>query len=187
MVVNEKEINKESIIAIAKNMMIAARTAPKACGVDNLEIVMISETSDISILAEKMREISQNNGQKFFLRDAGNIESSQAVIFIGSKSKVQALNCGLCGFTTCEEKNINSISTPCVFNTHDLGLAVGSAVSMASDFKIDNRVMYSAGVAAKELNWLSDCFMVIAIPLSATGKNPFFDRKSTRPANCCQD
>ena len=30
----------------------------------------------------------------------------------------------------------------------DLGIAVGSAVSIASDFRIDNRIMYSAGLVA---------------------------------------
>ena len=66
---------------------------------------------------------------------------------------------------------------PCAFNTHDLGIAVGSAVSVAADLRTDCRVLYSGGVAALDMNLLPGCRAVLAIPLSATGKNPFFDRK----------
>ena len=38
-------------------------------------------------------------------------------------------------------------------------------------------LMFSAGLAAQRLNWLKDCKMVMAIPVSASSKNPFFDRK----------
>ncbi|KAA6325553.1 hypothetical protein EZS27_025254 [termite gut metagenome] len=38
-------------------------------------------------------------------------------------------------------------------------------------------MMFSAGVAAQRLNWLPDCKMVMAIPVSASSKNPFFDRQ----------
>ena len=47
----------------------------------------------------------------------------------------------------------------------------------ASQTKTDSRVMFSVGLAAKELNLLDDCPLVLAIVLSASGKNIFFDRK----------
>ena len=37
--------------------------------------------------------------------------------------------------------------------------------------------MFSAGLAAQRLNWLEGCTQVYAIPVSASSKNPFFDRK----------
>jgi uncharacterized ferredoxin-like protein len=40
----------------------------------------------------------------------------------------------------------------------------------------DNRIMYRAGVAARDMG-LVDWDFVMGIPLSATGKNIFFDRK----------
>ena len=65
----------------------------------------------------------------------------------------------------------------CSFNSGDLGIAVGSAVAMASDFRIDNRIMYTAGKAAIELRMLGDEVKIAyGIPLAAMGKNPFFDR-----------
>ena len=57
----------------------------------------------------------------------------------------------------------------------DLGIALGSAVKLAAELSIDNRIMCTIGAAAKRLNLL-DSDVVMGIPLSATGKNPFFDR-----------
>ncbi|MCI6963476.1 MAG: ferredoxin domain-containing protein, partial [Bacteroidales bacterium] len=68
-------------------------------------------------------------------------------------------------------------NVPCFFNSDDLGIAIGSACSAASQTKTDSRVMFSVGLAAKELNLLDDCPLVLAIVLSASGKNIFFDRK----------
>lgn len=60
----------------------------------------------------------------------------------------------------------------------DLGIAVGSAVATAADLRVDNRVLYSAGVAAREMWLLGDCAIIYAIPLSVAGKDIYFDRKS---------
>jgi len=62
-----------------------------------------------------------------------------------------------------------------VFTTIDLGVALGSAAKVASDHNVDNRLMYTIGIAAKKLNWM-DADVIIAIPLSATGKSIYFDR-----------
>jgi uncharacterized ferredoxin-like protein len=56
-----------------------------------------------------------------------------------------------------------------------LGIAVGSAVKVASDLNIDNRVMYSIGSAAMKMELLK-ADEIQGIPLSVTGKNIFFDR-----------
>ena len=61
----------------------------------------------------------------------------------------------------------------------DLGIAVGSAVKTAQIHNVDNRVMYSGGVAALNLGLFGkECTVAYAIPLSATGKNIFFDREA---------
>jgi uncharacterized ferredoxin-like protein len=65
----------------------------------------------------------------------------------------------------------------CSFSVGDLGIAVGSAVSLTADLRVDNRIMYTAGKAAIELGILGDDILIAyAIPLYAKGKNPFFDR-----------
>ena len=66
---------------------------------------------------------------------------------------------------------------PCAMNTIDVGIAVGSACATAADLRLDTRVMYSVGYAALKLGWMPGCNYIIGIPVSASSKNPFFDRK----------
>ncbi|MEG2083264.1 MAG: ferredoxin domain-containing protein, partial [Oscillospiraceae bacterium] len=49
---------------------------------------------------------------------------------------------------------------------------------VASSAHVDNRIMFSAGRAALEMGLFEKKIKIImAIPLSVTGKSPFFDRK----------
>ncbi len=177
MLTYETKSRAEYLAQAGKAMMAAARTAPKGCGVDNLEIAMVTGNKIVE-LAAKMREIGVPSGMSFFMRDAGNVEDSDAVVLIGVRSTVRKLNCGLCGFGTCRRKEVESPATPCSFNMIDLGIALGSAVSIAADRRVDNRIMYSAGTAAIELGMLDGCSTAIAIPLSCSGKSVYFDRKN---------
>ncbi len=183
MTLNEQHSRKDHILHIARGMMAAARTAPKAKGVDNLEIVTVTG-DDLPRLAQKMRAMSEENGFKFFLRDANNVEQSDAVVVIGTRLGVFNLNCGMCGFPTCADKS-QFESVPCAFNTNDLGIALGSAAAYAADHRIDSRIMYSAGTAARAMGLVAaDCKAVLAILLSCSGKSPYFDRtadKSPQP------
>lgn len=158
---------------MAQQIMTAARTAPKGRGVDIVEIMMITD-EDIKTLSEKTESLGKELGFEFMLRDAENILSAEAIIIIGTRPQVQGLNCAYCGFATCAEKPNN---IPCAINSVDVGIAIGSACSKAADMRIDNRVMFSVGLAAHKLGWLADCQTVLAMPLSASSKNPFFDRK----------
>ncbi len=173
----EKDINAKAVMDVAEKMAAAARTAPKGRGVDNLAIALVSG-ADIIKIADKMKEMDQKYGVPGFSRDAGNLMQSSAMLLLGTKIKPLGLKkCGLCGFSGCAEKE-KYPNIPCSFNTGDLGIAVGSAVSIAMDNRIDNRIMYSAGMAALELNIFdTDIKIIYGIPLSATAKNPFFDRK----------
>jgi uncharacterized ferredoxin-like protein len=63
----------------------------------------------------------------------------------------------------------------CLYAAIDLGIALGSAAKVAAEHNIDNRVMRTVGVAARKLKWL-DADVIVAIPLSASGKNIYFDR-----------
>ena len=176
MIINETESRNEQLISVARAMMSAARTAPKGCGVDNLEIAAVTGARKRK-LVEKMREVGEAQGRSFFLRDSENVESSEVVVLIGAKAAVRKLNCGLCGYPKCRDKVEKAPETPCSFDVTDLGIAVGSAVSIAADFRVDNRIMYSAGVAARELGYLGNSPIIFAIPLSATGKSIYFDRQ----------
>ena len=158
----------------ARRMMLAARTAPKGKGIDIIEIGVATD-DDILRLSDEMLRIAADTGLKFFLRDAENIKSAEAIVLLGTRQQVQGLNCAHCGFATCAEK---PETVPCAINSVDLGIAIGSACATAADLRVDTRVMFSAGLAAQHLHFLGEeCRCVMAIPVSASSKNPFFDRK----------
>jgi uncharacterized ferredoxin-like protein len=58
----------------------------------------------------------------------------------------------------------------------DLGIAIGSAVKTASIMNVDTRIMFSAGTAAQSLGMIRSN-VCMAVPLSVSGKNIYFDRK----------
>lgn len=174
MIENERDIRHEQVLRAARQMMTAARTAPKGKGIDILEMALI-EGEEVRTLSETMVAMVEEHGMKFFLRDAANILSAECIIIIGTREQPQGLNCGHCGSATCAGR---TEGTPCALNSIDLGIAIGSACAMAADLRLDTRVMFSAGLAAQRLGWLPGCRSVMAIPVSASSKNPFFDRKS---------
>ena len=173
MIRNERETRHQRVMEAVGQMMTAARAAPKAKGIDIIEIVAV-EGGDIQTLSDKTRELGIQNNYEFFLRDAGNILSAEAVLLIGTRRQEQALNCRHCGFDTCSDK---PQAVPCAINSVDVGIAIGSACAKAADLRLDTRVMFSVGYAAQALDWLKGCRMVFAVPVSASSKNPFFDRK----------
>ncbi len=173
MILNERDLRHEHVLNVARQMMTAARTAPKGKGIDVLEIAMITDEA-LAKLSKKMQAIAEERGLKFFLRDAENILQAECLIIIGTRECAQGLNCGHCGYATCDAR---AKGVPCAINSVDVGIAIGSACAMAADLRVDTRVMFSAGLAAQELGWLPNCKQVFAIPVSASSKNPFFDRK----------
>jgi uncharacterized ferredoxin-like protein len=166
-------------------MALSARTAPKGKGQDAL-VTRILAGDELAALARGLDALGTDRGLRFFLRDAGNIAASDACLLVGTRREPAAgLNCGACGFPTCAEmlaadttKNRTFFTGPnCAVRMADLGIAIGSAVKTASIHNVDNRVMYSVGVTALALGLLGDCTVAYGIPLSASGKNIFFDRK----------
>lgn len=176
MIVKELEILHEQVLEIGKRMLIAARTAPKSKGLDNLEALLVYG-DDLQTLADFMEAGVSRHGLKFFLRDAANIRVAQAVVILGARLTTMNLNCGYCGYSTCQAKIEAGILYPCAFPITDLGIAIGSACATAADLRVDSRVMFSAGVSALELGWFnSDVKVAYAIPISVSSKSPFFDR-----------
>ncbi|MDX9943053.1 MAG: DUF2148 domain-containing protein [Bacteroidales bacterium] len=176
--IKENNLRKETLIDVAKKMVIAARTAPKARGMDNLAMAILTD-GELQQLCKITKDIGDRDHNDIFIRDAINVlNSADVVVLIGTRIKVLGLKlCGLCGYPDCATKGKHP-EVPCVFNTSDLGIAVGSAVALAADHRVDSRVMYSIGMAAREFEILGEEYKVIyGIPLSATSKNPFFDRK----------
>lgn len=173
---NPADYEKQAALNAVAHMAAAARTAPKTRGIDNLSTVIIDDPDVRKIVAEKMKEIAQREDRPFCERDANCIAHSPAILVVGVASNPAELNCGMCGCATCDE--LCGQQGVCAFNSIDLGIAIGSAAALAAQFHLDNRVMYSIARACIELKFFGENVkQALAIPLSVTGKNPFFDRK----------
>lgn len=162
----EEELVKSGVLRVAELMAVAAKTAPKARGRDNIKVAVITDKEELERLAAKMEELAPTRGS-FFARDAGNVRVSDAVVLIGA----DVIDLGLP--TPPNEGGVDLNTYMALVN---LGIALGSAVKVASLLNVDNRIMYSIGVAAKELG-LMDAEYVLGVPLSAKAKSPYFDRK----------
>jgi uncharacterized ferredoxin-like protein len=176
----------DTIMTVVSMMALSARTAPKAKGIDSVKTRIIPR-SELHSLSARMHEIGSVENRPSFLRDAGNVSAAGACLVIGVTGREPlGLNCQGCGYGSCEEmaeavKGRGTRDSPfqgpnCIFKVTDLGIAVGSAVRTAAFHTVDNRVMYSVGVAALSLGLLPGCSVAYGIPVSATGKNIFFDR-----------
>ncbi|MCI5687648.1 DUF2148 domain-containing protein [Anaerovoracaceae bacterium 42-11] len=175
MIKTMEQAERDAALKVADLMAAAARTAPKASGKDKI-ITFIITGNEKQTLAEEMRKVAAQRGEAFIERDSYNVENSHCVVLIGVVSNPFGLSdCKMCGFENCAE--MKKAGANCAFNITDLGIAVGSAVSVAADHRIDNRVMYSAGAGALRMGiFPEDVRVCYGIPLYTGAKSIFFDR-----------
>ena len=169
---------KSALKMAAEFMALSARTAPKTAGKDYIEIKIIDDDEELKELGKQMEAYGEKHGKRNYDRDGRGIISCGAVLLVSIKdAKTGGLNCGG-GYDKCSPKphDGSEFGGPlCAWRLVDLGIAIGSAAKTASMLNVDNRIMYRIGVLAREMN-LIDGDVVLGIPLSATGKNIFFDR-----------
>jgi len=182
------EAEEDALLFVAKLMAASSRTAPKGRGVDRVVTAIVTgeEKERIAEAMEKKME-QKKNPIPAFKRNAEDLRRSSVVLLVGVKGTVpkkpeDPLDCGACGYASCaefteaEKKRGEDFTGPiCIFEAMDLGIALGSAVKLASELNIDNRMMYTVGAGAKALELL-DADVIIGIPLSASGKSIYFDR-----------
>ena len=170
------ELEQQAALQVVELMAAAARTAPKTRGIDNIRVLAIEDDATKQQLMAKMQAIAAAENRPSLARDAGNLEGVRAILVIGAESNPSKLNCGFCGQPTCEA--LESVHGVCAFNAIDLGIATCSAAALAAQCHVDTRVMFSIGRACLDLGWFDPKVkQALGIPLSVTGKNPFFDRK----------
>jgi uncharacterized ferredoxin-like protein len=193
------ELCEEGVDIVAKLMAVAARTAPKTAGADWVKIKLCKKEEKqhvadmmIKVSERKAKMVETDNKDRAnamrgdWKSDARTVEQANTLLLIGIQGrKVAKLNCGGCGFSDCadmmKQKQLSLETTDfpgpfCMFRVMDLSIAVGSAVKIAMDLNVDNRMMQKVGIGALKLRLLSPCDLILGIPLSATGKNIFFDR-----------
>jgi len=150
-IIRSEDAERESVLHVARLMVAAARTAPKAGGRDNIKtLILTGEEKDR--LADEMQKMGGSS------LSPKNVKDADAIVLIGVDF-VGPIE---------EWRNFRA-------KLIDLGIALGSAVKVASDLNIDNRIMYRAGRAAINLG-IMKADEVQGIPVSIKGKNIFFDR-----------
>jgi uncharacterized ferredoxin-like protein len=164
---------------IAELMAVSAKTAPKCLGQDFVDI-QIMTGDELQKLAGEMEEFGRDTGKKHFDRDAESVRNSDALIFIALKeNKPLGIDCGACGYARCVD--LISSEGPefegplCAWRVLDVGIALGSAAKTAGILNADSRIMYRPAVVARNLGLVKGS-IVVAIPISATSKNVYFDR-----------
>lgn len=158
-------------------MCAAARTAPKTKGQDFIHTLVLTGEEKNQV-ANTMREMGTRlfGENSWFHRDAGNLEKAGGLVLIGVENVRRGLpHCGLCGLADCDA--CARVNGTCAFTNLDLGIALGSAVSVAADLRVDSRIMFSVGKAAMELGFVKEGILWQGIPVSISGKSIFFDRK----------
>lgn len=165
---------------VAELMELSAITAPKAAG-KNYIVTKVITGDELNTLADEMVQFGQQTGKHNFDRDAAGVRAAGAVLLVGLKdAKPLSLNCGACGYASCADlpkpQDGPEFRGPyCAWRIADLGIALGSAVKTASMHNVDNRIMYRIGPVVRTMG-LIEADVVLGVPLSATGKNIYFDR-----------
>jgi len=152
MILDSEDAEKEALLNVARLMVVAARTAPKARGEDSIKAAIVTG-QEKDALANTMEEMGR-------VRDSQNVRDAGAVVLLGVDF----------GSPIDEWKHFKA-------KLIDLGIALGSAVKVAGELNVDNRIMYSIGLAASKTQLLQ-ADEIQGIPLSIKGKNIFFDRKT---------
>lgn len=177
MILQSKDLEEKAVLDAAQKMCAAIRTAPKTKGEDFIRCCVVTG-KEKEALAEEMERLSEQLGYGFFMRDADNVRASGAVVLAGISYQTRGLGggCALCNRKDCAENAAEH--GVCVYDPIDLGIALGSAAAAAADCRVDSRIMFSVGRAALSLNLLgTEVKLCMGIPLSCSGKSPYFDRR----------
>lgn len=170
-------IFRKALEQAAIAMVGRAKTAPKARGIDHL-IYRIAEKDDIVALSKEIEALGIEKDVPFFIRDSRNIQNLEYIVLIGVKDLARGVpQCGFCGYENCGHK-LKNIGR-CAYDLLDMGVAIGSALSLGQQLGIDSRVMYTLGKAAMRLGYLPEAEVAVGIPLSISEKSIFFDRLTT--------
>ena len=177
---------KDVSIMVAQLMAASARTAPKAGGKDFLEILVVADDADMKKIAQAMKDYApRSTNEAYWLREAANIENSQALVLIGlAKLNLAGYDCGDCGFSICkefeltrrmQEKDMGYTGPHCIMRMMDIGVALSSAAKTASLHNVDNRVQQRVAAAARALGYIK-AEVAMGIPVNISGKSIYLDR-----------
>lgn len=182
---------------VAQLCAVAAMTAPKSGGQlflrgskPFLETVIVDDKETLQRLAGWLRDRGGKLKSPIFLRDAETTDKVDLILFIGLRKWYPPMyDCGACGYGTCNEflrdvpthhaeasKDWEFLGPICQIRCIDLGIAVGSAAKLAGINNIDTRCQTRVAAAARHLGIIQSD-LAVALSMSVSHKNIFFDRK----------
>lgn len=196
---DQREIYMEAVRSVARLAAASAMTAPKSGGQlflkggkPFIETVIVEDKPTLSRLAEWLRARGRKMREPIWFRDADTAEKLDLVLFIGlAKWYPPLYDCGACGYGTCGEftahQGEHKANDPasadwefagpvCQIRCIDLGIAVGSAAKIASMNNIDARCQTRIAAAARHCGVI-EADLAVALSMSVTHKNVFFDKK----------
>lgn len=199
----EDEERKQGTLLAARLLAGAAFTAPKAGGVDQIEVEIVYGKAEQDAIANKMEELAKANPKNrlwkpMFKSEAVMVREADCILILGNFRAAQTpidLACGLCGgVSNCDrvyQARVNRygqidladseprgtiINGPlCCMRTTDFGFAIGSVLYLANRLFVDARPFMSVGVAARHLGYCPNSEIVVGIPLATLSKNPMVD------------
>ncbi|MDE3090495.1 MAG: hypothetical protein KGJ80_14025 [Chloroflexota bacterium] len=196
---DQQELFTDALRGVARLCAVAAMTAPKSGGQlflkgskPFIETVIVEERETLKRLAEWLRARGTKLKDPIWFRDADTAEKLDLVLFIGlAKWYPPVYDCGACGYATCAEflraapkyraEGSDDWEFPgpiCQLRCVDLGIAVGSAAKVASNNNIDARCQTRIAAAARHLG-IIQADLAVALSMSVSHKNIFFDRKAS--------
>jgi len=196
---DQHEIFLDAVRHVAQLCAVAAMTAPKSGGQlflkgskPFIETVIVDEPETLGRMAEWLRARGRKLKEPIWFRDADTAEKLDLVLFIGlAKWYPPLYDCGACGYATCAEflraapahrraegaEEWEFAGPICQLRCIDLGIAVGSAAKIASLNNVDARCQTRIAAAARHLG-IIQADLAVALSMSVSHKNIFFDRKA---------
>ena len=115
MICHSQDAETSGILHIAQRMCVAARTAPKARGVDHIDSCYLTGDEKEALAAE-MDRLGREQDLAFFIRDAENVRNSTAVVLVGTSISQRGLNeaCQYCNHQSCAECAREMASAPLI-------------------------------------------------------------------------
>lgn len=197
---DQGEMFQHALHGVAELCAVAAMTAPKSGGQlflkggkPFMETTIVDDRGVLHGLAEWMRARGRRLRAPLWMRDADTTEKLDLVLFIGlAKWYPPLYDCGACGYATCAEflraapgyrkaegsEDWEFAGPVCQLRAVDLGIAVGSAAKTAAMHNVDARCQTRLAGAARR-NGVIQSDLAVALSMSITHKNIFFDKPST--------
>lgn len=194
---NQHEMFLETVRNVARLCAVAAMTAPKSGGqlflkggTPFIETVIVEDKATLKKLADWLRMQGDRHKEAIWYRDADTAEKLDLILFIGLCGWYPPqYDCGACGYATCAEflQAKPNHETPgsadwqfngpvCQLRALDLGIAIGSAAKTAGLNNVDTRCQTRIAAAARHLQ-VVQADLVVALSMSVSHKNIFFDKK----------